>query len=70
LAAKNPLVSVVIPTRGRPELLLETLATITGQDYAGTLEVVVVHDREEVDPTLRRTQHRGAGVPWRLRGEL
>ncbi|MCW2797904.1 glycosyltransferase family A protein [Nocardioides sp.] len=54
LAAKNPLVSVVIPTRGRPELLLETLATITGQDYAGTLEVVVVHDREEVDPTLAR----------------
>ncbi len=47
-----PLVSVVIPTRGRPELLRETLATIVEQDYAGPLEIIVVHDREEVDTTL------------------
>lgn len=47
-----PLVSVVIPTRGRPDLLAETLATITGQDYAGPLEIIVVHDREEIDPAL------------------
>jgi glycosyltransferase involved in cell wall biosynthesis len=45
-------VTVVIPTRGRPALLQETLATITGQDYAGPMEILVVHDREEVDPTL------------------
>jgi glycosyltransferase involved in cell wall biosynthesis len=49
-----PLVSVVIPTRGRPALLLETLASITAQDYAGPLEIIVVHDREECDPTLAR----------------
>ncbi|MEQ6902483.1 glycosyltransferase family A protein [Nocardioides sp. YIM 152588] len=47
-----PLVSVVIPTRGRRALLAETLATITAQDYEGDLEIIVVHDREEPDPTL------------------
>ncbi|MCY7396860.1 MAG: glycosyltransferase family 2 protein [Nocardioides sp.] len=52
VAEQTPLVSVVIPTRGRPELLRETLAAILDQDYAGRLEIVVVHDREEVDPTL------------------
>jgi glycosyltransferase involved in cell wall biosynthesis len=50
--AELPLVSVVIPTRGRPELLRETLATIVGQDYAGPMEILVVHDREEADPGL------------------
>jgi glycosyltransferase involved in cell wall biosynthesis len=49
---QTPLVTVVIPTHGRPELLRETLATITGQDYAGRMEIIVVHDREAVDPTL------------------
>jgi glycosyltransferase involved in cell wall biosynthesis len=47
-----PLVSVVIPTRGRPELLRETLASIVAQDYAGPMEILVVHDREDDDPTL------------------
>ena len=47
-----PLVSVVIPTRGRPELLRETLATIVAQDYAGAMEILVVHDREEADASL------------------
>jgi glycosyltransferase involved in cell wall biosynthesis len=44
-----PLVTVVIPTRARPELLRETLVSVVGQDYAGPLEVLVVHDREEAD---------------------
>ncbi|MGZ4446287.1 MAG: glycosyltransferase family 2 protein [Nocardioides sp.] len=47
-----PMVSVVVPTRGRPALLAETLRTITAQDYEGELEVVVVHDREAADPAL------------------
>jgi len=47
-----PLVSVVIPTRGRPALLKETLAAIVAQDYTGPLEVIIVHDREEIDPSL------------------
>jgi glycosyltransferase involved in cell wall biosynthesis len=53
-AQDAPLVSVVIPTRGRPALLEATLASITGQDYAGALEIIVVHDREEPDPSLAR----------------
>jgi glycosyltransferase involved in cell wall biosynthesis len=48
----TPLVSVVIPTRGRPALLKETLEAIVAQDYAGPMEIIVVHDREEIDPTL------------------
>jgi len=47
-----PLVSVVIPTRGRAALLKETLASIVAQDYPGRLEIIVVHDREEIDPSL------------------
>jgi glycosyltransferase involved in cell wall biosynthesis len=49
-----PLVTVVIPTRGRPALLEETLASIIGQDYQGPMEIFVVHDREEPDLTLTR----------------
>jgi glycosyltransferase involved in cell wall biosynthesis len=45
-----PLVSVVIPTHGRPDLLLETLRTVVGQDYPGPMEILVVHDREEIAP--------------------
>jgi len=52
--AVAPLVTVVIPTRGRPALLEETLASITAQDYSGPMEIFVVHDREEPDPTLVR----------------
>ena len=52
MTTHGPLVSVVIPTRGRPELLAETLASITGQDYRGRLEIIVVHDREEIDSSL------------------
>ena len=52
---RPPLVTVVIPTRGRPELLRETLATIIGQDYAGPMEILVVHDREDADPHAGRS---------------
>jgi glycosyltransferase involved in cell wall biosynthesis len=47
-----PLVSVVIPTHGRPDLLQETVATVVAQDYAGPMEILVVHDREEINPAL------------------
>jgi glycosyltransferase involved in cell wall biosynthesis len=49
---RPPTVTVVIPTRGRPALLVETLESILAQDYAGDLEVIVVHDREVIDPSL------------------
>jgi glycosyltransferase involved in cell wall biosynthesis len=50
--AQLPTVSVVVPTRGRPTLLVATLASIVAQDYAGEIEIVVVHDREDPDPDL------------------
>jgi glycosyltransferase involved in cell wall biosynthesis len=49
---RHPLVSVVVPTRGRPELVRETVASIVAQTYAGPIECLVVHDREEPDRTL------------------
>jgi glycosyltransferase involved in cell wall biosynthesis len=57
-----PTVSVVIPTRGRTALLTETLASVTGQDYAGDLEIIVVHDREEIDPALTELSRPGREI--------
>jgi glycosyltransferase involved in cell wall biosynthesis len=45
-----PDVSVVIATRGRPQLLRAAVRAILAQDYAGDLDVVVVYDRIEIDP--------------------
>jgi hypothetical protein len=47
-----PLVSVVLPTRGRPDLLRRALGGIVAQTYPGPIECVVVHDQEPPDPTL------------------
>jgi glycosyltransferase involved in cell wall biosynthesis len=48
-----PSVSVIVPTRQRPELLHRALVSILGQDYEGTIEVLVVFDQEEpVDPGI------------------
>lgn len=50
--AQWPLISVVLPTRGRPLQLREALDGVLKQTYPGPLEVVVVHDQEPVDETL------------------
>lgn len=47
-----PTVSVVVPTRGRPELVRDTLRGVVAQDYPGDLDVVVVHDQEPEDLAL------------------
>ena len=47
-------VTIVVPTHGRPELVRRTLAGIEASDYEGPIDVVVVADREEPDPTLAR----------------
>lgn len=47
-----PEVSVVVPTRSRPELLRTTLEAIRAQDYPGRVAVVVVFDQSEPDHTL------------------
>lgn len=48
----HPLVSVVIATRNRPDMVREAIAAVAGQDYEGPVEVVLVFDQSEPDPTL------------------
>jgi glycosyltransferase involved in cell wall biosynthesis len=47
-----PAVSVVIPTRDRPELLRETLTSIREHDYPGELRAIVVFDQSEPDDSV------------------
>lgn len=49
-----PLVSVIVPTHGRPELVRAAIAAVAAQDYPGDIECIVVHDREPADPALAR----------------
>jgi glycosyltransferase involved in cell wall biosynthesis len=48
-----PLVSVVMTTRGRPELVRESIAAVVAQSYPGDIECIVVHDQEPPDESLR-----------------
>lgn len=47
-----PLVSVILPTRGRPELVRVALSAVVGQTYPGMIECIVVHDQEPPQPEL------------------
>jgi glycosyltransferase involved in cell wall biosynthesis len=47
-----PSVTVVIPTRDRPELLRETLTAIRDHDYPGELRSIVVFDQSETDDSV------------------
>ncbi len=47
-----PSVGVVVPTHDRPDALRAALAAIAAQDYQGSVQVVVVYDRAEPDPSL------------------
>jgi Glycosyl transferase family 2/Sulfotransferase family len=49
-----PAVSVIMPTRNRPELVRESIAAVIGQDYPGKIECIVVHDQEPPDDDLTR----------------
>jgi glycosyltransferase involved in cell wall biosynthesis len=60
--ARWPLVSVVIPTRGRPVEVREALASVVAQTYPGELEIVVVHDVEDPDSTLTSLAREGRSV--------
>ncbi|WP_221585055.1 glycosyltransferase family 2 protein [Microbacterium sp. G2-8] len=46
----SPLVTVVIATRDRAELLRRAIRSVLAQDVAGFLEIVVVFDGSPVDP--------------------
>jgi glycosyltransferase involved in cell wall biosynthesis len=45
-------VSVVIATRNRPEMVREAITSVLDQDYEGAVEVLVVFDQSEPDPTI------------------
>ena len=51
-AAGWPLVSVIMTTRGRPELVRESIAAVVAQSYPGDIECIVVHDQEPPDEGL------------------
>ncbi|GLU46899.1 glycosyltransferase [Nocardiopsis ansamitocini] len=50
--AKWPDVTVVVPTKDRPELLRATLRAIAAQDYQGTIITLVVYDHVAPDHSL------------------
>lgn len=60
--AEWPGVSVLIPTRSRPQLLARTLDAVAAQDYPGPVECIVVFDQSTPDPTLEDR----AGLPVRV----
>jgi hypothetical protein len=49
-----PPVTVIMPTRNRPELVRESIAAVVGQDYPGRIDCIVVHDQEPPDEDLAR----------------
>jgi len=55
-----PSVGVVIPTRDRPQELQRALGAILAQDYPGEVEVVVVFDGSEGDPSIESSDVRCA----------
>jgi glycosyltransferase involved in cell wall biosynthesis len=57
-----PPVTVVLPTRGRPELLREAVDSVLGQDYDGDIDLVVVHDQEEPQRELTDLARPGRSV--------
>ena len=48
----HPIVSVVMATRDRPQLLRRAVASVFAQDQAGPIEVVLVYDGTEIDELL------------------
>lgn len=49
---QTPALTVVVPTRGRPELVRRTVRGIVAQRYPGDIHTVVVHDQEPPDTGL------------------
>ncbi|PKI90835.1 glycosyl transferase family 2 [Actinomycetales bacterium SN12] len=45
----QPMVSAIIATRGRAELLRRAVRSIAAQDYDGRIEIVVVFDQSDID---------------------
>lgn len=49
-------VSVIIATRDRPQMLREAIAAVVNQSLEGEIEVIVVYDQSAPDPSLEVTQ--------------
>jgi glycosyltransferase involved in cell wall biosynthesis len=58
-----PAVSVVVPTRDRPELLARALVSILGQRYPGPIECIVVFDgKQDKLPSVETGERRSLRV--------
>jgi GT2 family glycosyltransferase len=57
-----PTVCVILPTRGRPELVREAVESVIDQDYAGDIDVIVVHDQEEPQTELKALERKGRSI--------
>jgi glycosyltransferase involved in cell wall biosynthesis len=55
-------VGVVVPTRDRPELLRQTLRSIVAQETDADVEVLVVHDASEPDPSVEELGRPGRRI--------
>lgn len=53
-----PSVTVVVPTRDRPQLLRASVKAIVDQEYPGAIEVIVVYDQSQPDMSLDRGDDR------------
>lgn len=62
-----PPVTVVVPTKDRPELLRRALDAIVAQDYPGRVHTIVVYDDATPDYTLYREGERAVTVLWNTR---
>lgn len=54
-AAQRPGVGVVIATHNRPQLVRRALDSVLGQDYPGPIDVALVFDRSEPDPSFAQS---------------
>jgi glycosyltransferase involved in cell wall biosynthesis len=57
-----PTVCVVIPTRGRAQLVRQAVEAVVAQDYPGDLDIVVVHDHEDPQHELKELSRPGRPI--------
>jgi glycosyltransferase involved in cell wall biosynthesis len=67
-ASTAPAVTVVVPTRGRRELVRLTVAAVVAQRYDGDIHCIVVHDQEEPDASLADLAREGRTVTTTVNG--